>query len=90
MQIELKKGHVELTNEELLVIIKYMNYRIRYHYFDKHNTCSLYSCSQFYISFIDLCVLPLLPVHSNNNHFSFSLFSPGYYVLTLLTIHLDS
>ena len=28
MQLESKKGDFELTNDELLMIIKYMNYRI--------------------------------------------------------------
>ena len=43
MQLELKKGHFELTSE-LLMIMKYMNYRIK-HYANKHNFCSSYSCS---------------------------------------------
>ena len=90
MQLESKKGHFELTNEEFLMIIKYMNYWIKHHYSDKHNTCSSYSSSQFSISFIDLCVLQPLPVHSNNSHFGASIFSFGYYELVLFSLHLDS
>ena len=90
MQLESKKGHFELTNEEFLMIIKYMNYWIKHHYSDKHNTCSSYSSSQFSISFIDLCVLQPLPVHSNNSHFGASTFSFGYYELVLFSLHLDS
>ena len=89
MQLEWKKGHFEITNE-LLMIIKYMIYRIKHHYFDKHNTCSSYPCSHFSISFVDLCVFPLLPVHSSNNHFGSSIFSLGYYDLALFSLHLDS
>ena len=90
MQHESKKGHFELTNEEFLMIIKYMNYRIKHHYFDKCNTCSSYSCSQFIISFIDLCVLPPLLVHSSNNHSGSIIFSLGYYDLALFSLHLGS
>ena len=34
MQLELKKGHFKLNNEELLMLIKHMNYQIKHHYFD--------------------------------------------------------
>ena len=88
MQLESKKVHSELTKEELLMVIKYMNNRIK-HSFDKRSTCSSYSCSKFSISFTYLCVLPLLPVHSSNNHFGSSVFTPGYYVLALFILHLD-
>ena len=48
MQLESNKGRYELTNVGLLMMIKYMNYRIK-HYSDKHNACSSYSRSQFNI-----------------------------------------
>ena len=70
------------------MIIKYMNYRIKH--FNKHDTFSSYSCSKFSICFTDLCVPPLLLVHSSNNHFGSSIFSPGHYVSALLSLHLDS
>ena len=68
-----------------------MNYRIKNHYSDKRNTRNSYSCSQFGISFIDLCVLPRLPVRPCNNHFHFgsSILSFGYYDLALFSLHLD-
>ena len=71
------------------MIIKYMNYRIK-HYYDKLNTGSSYSSSQFSIFFIDLCVLPLLPVHSSSNHFGSRIFSLGNYDLALFSLQLDS
>ena len=40
--------------------------------------------------FIDLCVLPLLPVHSSSNHFGSRIFSLGNYDLALFSLHLDS
>ena len=53
MQLKSKKGHFELTEQELVMVIKYMNCRIK-HNFDKHHICSLYLCSKFTISFTDL------------------------------------
>ena len=41
------------------MVIKYME--LSNHYFDKHNNCSSYSCSQFSISLIDSCVYQFIP-----------------------------
>ena len=89
VQLESKRGHFELTNEQLLMKIKYMEL-LNQTLFDRHNTCSWYWCSQFSISFIDLRILPLLPIHSSNNHFGSSIFSPRCYDLSLSSLHLDS
>ena len=88
MQLELRVRHFELTNEEFLMKSKYMG--LFNHYFDKHNTCSAYSCSQFSISFIHLCILRLLlPIHFSNSHFGSSILSLGYYDLAQFNHHLD-
>ena len=71
------------------MIIKYMKLSNQ-NIFDEHNTGSSYLCSQGSISFIDLCVLPLLPIYSSNSHFGSSILSLGYYDLALISLHLDS
>ena len=69
------------------MIITYKDCQIKHQYSDKHNTCSSYSCSQFSITFTDFCVLPLLAVHSINNHFGSSISSLGYDDLVLFGLH---
>ena len=43
----------------------------------------------FSISFIDLCVLPLLPIHSSNNHFG-SIFHHLVIMISVVSLHLGS
>ena len=90
MQLESKKGHFEVTDEELVMIIKYnMNCRIRHHNFDKRHICSCIHVLNLVFFSLIFCVLPLLPVYSRNNHFGSSIFSPGY-VFALFSLHLES
>ena len=88
IQLESKKGHFELTNEELVMIIKYMNCQIKHNFDERHICTCIHVLNLVFFSLI-FCVLPLLPVYSRNNHFGSSIFSPGY-VLALLSLHLES